>query len=449
MLERLSGPLCDAVLETTGSAERLRALADAGLFVVGLDAARTWFRYHHLFRDILARRLEAERPGASTALHARASAWFAGADLPADAIRHALAAGTGAGLVARHWRATFVRGELATVAGWLAALPADAVRDDPHLWLARAWIALDTGRLEALPGLLEAAEAGGTAEHRAWAALLRAVHAFKAGDLAAAADGVARARRRRAGETPSEFWRAVAAVVAGAVAYWRGQDAERELQDALRTARRDGNRLAELYALGYLSLAAAEAGDRDGAVARLGAAQVLVTADPGLDEHFVALTVHLAAAAEHGRRGQAAEAVAEAERALELARRGAGALEEAECLRVLARSRERTGDAAGGRRALAEAEALASTCRDPGRLAQRLAGAPDRARAVPGRAEGLSERELEVLRLLASELSQREIGAELYVSMNTVKTHVKNIFFKLRVGSRDEAVGRARDLGLL
>jgi LuxR family maltose regulon positive regulatory protein len=61
----------------------------------------------------------------------------------------------------------------------------------------------------------------------------------------------------------------------------------------------------------------------------------------------------------------------------------------------------------------------------------------------------LSERELAVLRLLPSGLSQREIGGELFVSVNTVKTHVKSIFFKLRVGSREEAVGRARELGLL
>jgi LuxR family maltose regulon positive regulatory protein len=195
-------------------------------------------------------------------------------------------------------------------------------------------------------------------------------------------------------------------------------------------------------------VAAAVGGDRDGAVASLQAAEALVARDPGLDEHFVGLTRHLAAAAERGRRGDAAGALEAAERALALAHRGAGVLEESECLRVLSVARARTGHDAGARRARSEAAALAATCPDPGRLAARLAGGSP-VTAPAHTAEGLSSRELDILRLLATELSQREIGTELYVSMNTVKTHVKNIFFKLSVGSRDEAVGRARELGLL
>ena len=407
-----------------------------------LDAGRTWFRYHGLFRETLARRLAAEDPGAPAVLHARAAAWLEAQGLHADAIRHALAAGEGGDLVAAHWRSFFNRGELTTVSGWLAALPGDAVQRDPRLWLARAWIALDTGRVDDLPAQLDAAEHGGTEEHRAWAALLRAVHAFKVGDLAAAADALRRARATRGSGETAGFWTAVSAVLGGAVAYWRGEDATRELGQALRTARADGNRLAEVYALGYLSLEAGEAREREGAAARLQEARALLTADLGPDAHVVALTVHLAEAHAATERAAALHA---AERALELARRGAGALEEAECLRVLGVTRARAGNAAGARRALSEAAALAATCPDPGRLAQRLAGRP----AATAGTEALSDRELDILRLLATQLSQREIGAELYVSMNTVKTHVKNIFFKLRVGSRDEAVDRARELGLL
>jgi LuxR family maltose regulon positive regulatory protein len=443
VLERMSGPLCDAVLEATGSAQRLDELADAGLFVVPLDAGRTWFRYHALFRQTLARRLAAEDPAAAVVAHERAAAWLEAHGLYADAIRHALAAGGGGDLVAAHWRTFFNRGELTTVSGWLAALPADAVQRDPRLWLARAWLALDTGRVGDLPALLDAAERGGSAEHRAWAALLRAVHAFKVGDLSAAAAALRRARATPGPADSAGFWTAVSAVLGGAVAYWRGEDAMRELVLALRTARADGNRLAEVYALGYLSLDAGETGDRATAAARLAEAQALLASDPALDEHFVALTVHLAEAAAATTREDALRA---AGRALELARRGAGALEEVECLRALATTRARAGDDAGARRALSEAGALAATCPDAGRLAERLAG-----RRTPPSAgeEGLSRRELDILRLLATDLSQREIGAELYVSMNTVKTHVKNIFFKLRVGSRDQAIDRARELGLL
>jgi LuxR family transcriptional regulator, maltose regulon positive regulatory protein len=109
------------------------------------------------------------------------------------------------------------------------------------------------------------------------------------------------------------------------------------------------------------------------------------------------------------------------------------------------------GDAADARRALREAQDLAALCPDPGRLAERLrvtaaAIAQDRRGDLR---EPLSEGELRVLRLLPTDLNQRQIGVELFVSVNTVKSHVKSIFRKLRVGSRAEAVVRARELGLL
>jgi LuxR family maltose regulon positive regulatory protein len=92
-------------------------------------------------------------------------------------------------------------------------------------------------------------------------------------------------------------------------------------------------------------------------------------------------------------------------------------------------------------------------CADPGRVATRLADVETRTQirqaapiAVP---DELSDSELAVLRLLPTELSNREIGDELFVSVNTVKTHVRNIYAKLRAGSREQAVGRAREIGLL
>ncbi|HSD76905.1 MAG TPA: AAA family ATPase, partial [Solirubrobacteraceae bacterium] len=368
VLDRMTGGLCDAVNGGGGSGDRLEALDAANLFLVALDPGREWFRYHHLFRDVLRRRLAREHPGLEPELHRRAAAWLEEHALPADAIRHALAGdpARAARLVAEHWRAFFNRGELATVSGWLTRLEPGTVDADARLWLARTWIALDRGRLEEAERLLAVADAQATPEHRSWAALLRAVHAFKAGDAGAAARRVGAARG--AVEHPDGFWRTVAAVIAGAAAYWHGGDPRPELEAAARAAAVDANRLAQLYALGYLSLASGEAGDAAGAAARLAEAQALLREDASLGEHFVALTAELARAADAARAGGRDAARTAAERALELARRGAGRLEVAEALRAVAQAAALLGDAAAARRALGEARELVAACPDPGRL---------------------------------------------------------------------------------
>ena len=103
---------------------------------------------------------------------------------------------------------------------------------------------------------------------------------------------------------------------------------------------------------------------------------------------------------------------------------------------------------------LREARLALGRCHDPGRLADLLTRAERAARPTPGTgdprfAEGLSDRELAVLRLLQTELTQREMAAQLFVSFNTVKSHTRTVFRKLGVASRAEAVERAREQGLL
>ena len=93
VLDRLTGPLCDAVTGGADGARMLEDLERGNLFVVPLDAERSWYRYHHLFADVLRARLLAEHPEQVPALHRRASDWYAAHDLVADAVRHALAAG--------------------------------------------------------------------------------------------------------------------------------------------------------------------------------------------------------------------------------------------------------------------------------------------------------------------------------------------------------------------
>ena len=162
VLERLSGELCDTVTGRPGSQALLEQAERAGLFVVPLDEVRGWWRYHHLFADLLRARLQAEQPGAVPGLHRNVAAWYAERGLADDAIRHAIAAGEmtwAARLIEQHYDELFyLRGEATTIRRWLSVLPEDLVRSRPRLLLTQAFLALIGGRLEAVEPLLDAAE---------------------------------------------------------------------------------------------------------------------------------------------------------------------------------------------------------------------------------------------------------------------------------------------------
>ena len=163
VLERLSGDLCDAVTGRAGSQALLEQIEAAGLFLVPLDEVRGWWRYHHLFADLLRARLQAEQPGQVAQLHRNAAAWSAEHGLVDDAIRHAEAAGEmtwAAQLIEQNFDAVHSqRGEAVTVQRWLSGLPTDLVRSRPRLLLAQAVPMATSGRLAAAEQLLDAAEA--------------------------------------------------------------------------------------------------------------------------------------------------------------------------------------------------------------------------------------------------------------------------------------------------
>jgi LuxR family maltose regulon positive regulatory protein len=161
VLDRLSGPLCDAVCGRTGSQALLEALERANLFLVPLDEVRRWWRYHHLFGDLLRVRLARERPERLPELHRNAAAWHEAHGFADDAVRHALAAGEAAWaarLVERHVEALLRRSEGATLGRWLAALPTETIRSRARLCLAQAISAIVAGRLEAVEPLAADAE---------------------------------------------------------------------------------------------------------------------------------------------------------------------------------------------------------------------------------------------------------------------------------------------------
>ena len=151
ILGRLSGPLCDAVTGQDGGKAMLAALDRGNLFLVPLDDRRRWYRYHHLFADVLQARLLDEQPGQVPDLHRRASAWYQQNGEPSEAISHALAArdfDRAADLVELAIPAMRITRQEATVHGWLKALPDEVVRVRPMLSFAVAGALLTGGEPE-------------------------------------------------------------------------------------------------------------------------------------------------------------------------------------------------------------------------------------------------------------------------------------------------------------
>jgi LuxR family maltose regulon positive regulatory protein len=190
VLDRMSGPLCDAVLgirdsefgiqegprpptpnpefrisnQDSYSRLVLEELERANLFVVPLDSEHQWYRYHHLFRAFLCARLDRELPGTVADLHRRASRWCEQNQLIPDAVEHLLAAGEAehtAELIERSATAVIERGEYATLHHWLEQLPDAVLEARPALCLWAAWAALLAGEVERIDPLLGRAE-------RAW-----------------------------------------------------------------------------------------------------------------------------------------------------------------------------------------------------------------------------------------------------------------------------------------
>lgn len=161
VLDRLCGELCDAVTGRTDSQSVLEAIERANLFLVPLDEVRGWWRYHHLFADLLRTRLELQQPHQVPELHRNAAAWCEEHGLADDAFRHALGAGDAdwaARLIEQNADALHLRSEGATLKRWLAALPAEVAESWPRLSLVQARLALLTGRVEQVENLLDAAE---------------------------------------------------------------------------------------------------------------------------------------------------------------------------------------------------------------------------------------------------------------------------------------------------
>jgi LuxR family maltose regulon positive regulatory protein len=272
ILERVSGPLADRLTGCSGSERILWALEDAGAFVVAVDAERSWFRYHHLFADLLALELRRTAPQELPRLHAIAAEWLAEHGQPVQAIRHAQAAeewGLAARLLADNWRSLYLDGRIATRRELLSRFPADMVAANPELAALAAWDRRAAGSLHEAERYLALAEriSASVPEERRGRfqvalVLVRLWLARDRNDL----DAVAEHSQRLLvlADSPGaiesgighEGLRATALTDLGGAEMWAGQveAAERHLEQGLEEARQIGRPLLEIEALSHSAL---------------------------------------------------------------------------------------------------------------------------------------------------------------------------------------------------
>jgi LuxR family transcriptional regulator, maltose regulon positive regulatory protein len=274
ILERVSGPLADALTGGNGAEAILRRLEDANAFVTALDVGRTWFRYHHLLSDLLELELRRASPALVTSLHRAAAQWLDEHGYVVEAIRHAQAAADWAhavGLLADNYVDLVFDGRKSTLRALLTAFPADASQADAELALAFGTARLYDGLLDEVPAYLAAAERlaatvpGDRRRHfdlhltsaRLWLACQR-------GDLSAAQEAMRSLQAQAAamGGRRADDHRASALMNFGIAELWSLQvdDAHRDLEEALALARRIGRPYLEIECLGHLALTAVIAG---------------------------------------------------------------------------------------------------------------------------------------------------------------------------------------------
>jgi len=273
ILERVSGPLADHLTGGSGSERILWALEDAGAFVVSLDAERSWFRYHHLFADMLALELRRTVPEQLSALHTAAAEWLADHRRPAEAIRHAQAAenwGLATRLLVDNWVSMYLDARIATARELLAGFPADMLETDTELAVLAAAEERAVGsRREAERHVALAERMSASVPEDRWESfqvslvLVRLWLARDRNDLDAVAEEAQRLLELAgspgaiATGVGDDGLRGSALVDLGAAEMWAGglEAAERHLEQALEEARRMGRRpLLELAALSHLAI---------------------------------------------------------------------------------------------------------------------------------------------------------------------------------------------------
>lgn len=463
VLDRMNGALCDELLERTDSGKKLRSLEESNFFVVPLDHEREWYRYHHLFGEMLRAELERLEPDLVPALHRRAAAWCERNGRVDEAIEHAVAAGDVddvARLVGTFALPFFRSGRVVTVERWFKSFDEPELLERyPTVAAFGAWVHALRGRPDDADRFAYALEhtsvegpmPDGSQSTRPWAAMVRALlchHGIEEmrADAEAALEEL----------SPSSFWRSSALLVLGVGTLYAGdlEQAEEILEQAAEGATGSGAVYTGLVAHSELALLALDRRDPERAEFELAQAREFLEDQPL--EDYVPAVLYLAASARLALTyGQAASA----RKFLVSAMRMRAYLSRAipwfavRTLLELARAHLNLADVDGARTLIREADDVIRHRPGLGTLTQEARELRTQLTNVTsvgvGWASTLTAAELRLLPLLTTHLSFREIAERLFVSRNTVKSQAISVYRKLNASSRSEAIERAVELGLV
>ncbi|HEX8861540.1 MAG TPA: LuxR C-terminal-related transcriptional regulator [Actinomycetes bacterium] len=462
VLDRLSGPLCDAVLERSGSGKVLESLERSRLLLVPLDRNRWWYRYHQLFQELLRSELERREPGLAGALTRRAAQWCERNGLPEDAVEYAMQAGDAdrvARLVLEAALSVYNQGRAATLQRWLDWFEDQRlVQRYPGIAVLGAWVHLLAGHPadaerwadEATGGSLEEPLPDGSASLDGWLAVLQA--------------GMCRQGAERMGKDAaialerlpvSSPWRARALLLPGISQRLTGDidGADTALARAAEVAEDLGAAETVSVALAERATLAMDRDDSNEPTSLAGRAGAVVR-DHRLDDYASSTLLYAVGARLAIHRGDMPAAREHLDRAERLRPRCTEAVPFYGVQTVLELIRARTAlmDVRGAKDLLREVDDALHRWPDLGVLreqADELAARLDTIRTDVVVASLLTAAELRLLPQLATYRCFREIGERMDLSPHTVKTQAISIYRKFGVSSRSGAIRRAQDLGLL
>ena len=447
-VQRLCGPLCDAMTGRTDSADLLRKLVATNLFVIPLDNDRRWFRYHHLFQDLLQAELMVAGEQRVADLMNLAAAWHEEQGDPAESFEYARQghdfkrAGR---ILLRHWDGFVGSGRIETALRLLDACREEDIESDPQLAIGAAWVTCHVGDAERTNRYLAAAEhadlsgpsADGATSPRA--AMLNLRGTLGTGG---AAQTLEDGRSVIESELPSRSRRLLGGYRnVGVGQLFLGHHAE--AIDAFNetivlTEMNPATRYVRMYCLGMLALAYGDLGDWARADRYTRQAEEIVTGLEHNVQRLPLLVARGAIAAHAGDRPSGQEALATARDIMPTAR--AAPLVHGEMSLRCALTAHSLGDDAAAKAFLWDAMLASGRLADPGSIPTRITELQERMAGVDPLLALLSPAEKRVLRQLATHRTLQEIAERLYVSRPTVKTHVAAIYSKLGVTTRAEAV---------
>jgi LuxR family transcriptional regulator, maltose regulon positive regulatory protein len=462
VLEPMCASLCDAVLERDDSAQMLERLERQNLFVVALDHQRHWFRYHHLFREMLRAELERREPDLPSTLNRRAASWFEANGQPEVAIEYLAAAGDIdelAKLVTALALPYYRSGRVTTVERWLAMFDESELLDRyPAIAVFGVWVHTFRGRPEAAERWAVAVETAQSGDPmpdgsplEAWAATVRAL-LCRSGVEQMRIDAEL-ALARLPARSP---WHPVSVLLRGMAVLFSGDrnQAEAILGEAAEAALAGGAIWVGVAARSERALLALERGDLPAAESELALAGALVEDVPSTDyvvnAILLAVTARLEVAKGQGARARATLAVAQRTRPMLTHALSWFAVQ---ARLELAKAHLALSDVRGAATLSLEADgilrrrpALGTLVADAKTVRAKLSTVADQSL---GWVSTLTAAELRLLPLLTTHLSFREIAERLFVSRNTVKTQAISVYRKLDASSRSEAIERAIALGLV